>query len=103
MQSAQDKIEHWIKTRRVVLFMKGSPEFPKCGYSQSVADILNHLGVHYLAVDVLEDPDVREGIKEFSQWPTIPQLYVDGKFIGGCDIVVEMYRDASLAKLLDIS
>jgi len=79
------------------LFMKGTPVFPQCGFSAAVVQILTNLGVRFKAVDVLKDPDVRQGIKEFSNWPTIPQLYVKGEFTGGCDIVREMYEANELA------
>lgn len=97
------RIENLIKHHRVVLYMKGTPEFPRCGFSKDVADVLNHLGVHFVSVDVLEDPLVREGIKKYAQWPTIPQLYVDGELVGGCDIIMSMYRDGSLLKLISVS
>lgn len=98
-----NRIEAQIKGTRVVLYMKGSPEYPRCGFSKSVVDILEHLGVHYLAIDVLEHPDIREGIKRYGNWPTIPQLYVDGELIGGCDIVLEKYQDGSLLKLISVA
>jgi len=97
------RIENLIKHHRVVLYMKGTPEFPRCGFSKDVADVLNHLGVHFVSVDVLEDSLVREGIKKYAQWPTIPQLYVDGELVGGCDIIMSMYRDGSLLKLISVS
>ena len=84
----------------VVLYMKGSPEFPQCGFSATVATILFRLGVQFKGVDVLSDPAIRDGIKQFSDWPTIPQLYIKGEFIGGCDIVREMTESGELQSLL---
>ena len=95
-----ERIQNDIDTNRIVLYMKGIPEAPMCGFSKTVVDILKHLGVEFASVNVLEDMDIREGIKEFSDWPTIPQLYVDGKFIGGCDIAVEMFQSDELQPLL---
>ena len=84
----------------VVLFMKGTPVFPQCGFSATVVQMLSLLGVRFKGFDVLEDPEVRQGIKRFSDWPTIPQLYVKGEFVGGCDIVREMYETGELSELL---
>lgn len=95
----QDKIKEQINSNHVVLYMKGTKDFPQCGFSGRVANILRECGVDYLDVNVLEDPEIRQGIKDFSKWPTIPQLYVDGQFIGGCDIVSEMYENDELQKL----
>lgn len=95
-------IQSLIDSNRVVLFMKGTRHFPQCGFSQSVVQVLNQLGVKFEAVNVLADPALRQGIKEFSNWPTIPQLYIDGKFIGGSDIVREMYASGELQQLLGI-
>jgi monothiol glutaredoxin len=95
-----ERIQHDIDTNRVMLFMKGIPEAPMCGFSKTVVDILQHLNVEFASANVLEDMELREGIKEFSDWPTIPQLYVDGKFVGGCDIAVEMYQSGELQMLL---
>ncbi|HKU42965.1 MAG TPA: Grx4 family monothiol glutaredoxin, partial [Polyangiales bacterium] len=88
----KQRIESLIASDRVVLFMKGTRHFPQCGFSATVTQILNKLVPQYATVNVLADPNVREGIKAYSEWPTIPQLYVDGKFIGGCDIVREMFQ-----------
>ncbi len=85
--TAHDQIAKDIAENDVVLYMKGTPVFPQCGFSSVTVQILSHLGVKFKAVDVLKDPDVRQGIKEFSNWPTIPQLYVKGEFVGGCDIL----------------
>jgi monothiol glutaredoxin len=89
-----------VGSNDVVLFMKGTPVFPQCGFSAAVIQILSNLGVRFKAIDVLKDPDVRQGIKEFSQWPTIPQLYVKGEFVGGCDIIREMYEAEELGPYL---
>ena len=94
------RIQNDIDTNRVMLFMKGIPEAPMCGFSKTVADILKQLNVEFGSADVLENMELREGIKGFSDWPTIPQLYVDGNFIGGCDIAVEMYQSGELQPLL---
>jgi monothiol glutaredoxin len=93
-------IEHLIKSNRVMLFMKGNRTFPQCGFSAAVVDTLKKHGVPFNTFNVLSDINVREGIKEYSQWPTIPQLYVDGEFVGGCDIVREMDASGELAQLL---
>ena len=90
--SAHDRIASDIASNDVVLYMKGTPVFPQCGFSAATVQILSNLGVKFKAVDVLKDPEVRQGIKEFSNWPTIPQLYVKGEFVGGCDILREMYE-----------
>lgn len=93
-------IENQIKSDDVVLFMKGNAQFPMCGFSGTVVQILKHLNVPFTAVDVMQDMEIREGIKEFSNWPTIPQLYVKGEFQGGCDIVREMFESGELQELL---
>ena len=94
------RIRSDIENNDVVLFMKGTPVFPQCGFSAAVVQVLTNLGVKFKGVNVLEDPEVREGIKRFSDWPTIPQLYVKGEFVGGCDIVREMYETGELSELL---
>lgn len=93
------QIEHEIGANDVVLFMKGTPVFPQCGFSAAVVQVLNHLDVTFKGIDILADPALRQGIKEFSQWPTIPQLYVKGEFVGGCDIVREMFQSNELKPL----
>ena len=98
--SVQQRIEREIGEHDVVLFMKGTPVFPQCGFSSLVVQILSRLGVKFKGVDVLSDPVLRQGIKVFSDWPTVPQLYVKGEFVGGCDIVREMYETGELAELL---
>ena len=97
---AQTRIDSLVKSAPVMLFMKGSPLFPQCGFSSRAVAILQHLGVEFDSVDVLQDQQVRQGIKAYSDWPTIPQLYVDGEFVGGSDIMMEMYESGELAELL---
>ena len=96
----KQKIEDAIKTKDVCLFMKGTPDAPQCGFSAQVVHVLNEHGAQFNSVDVLADWDIREGIKEFSSWPTIPQLYVKGKFVGRCDITMELHRKGELATVL---
>jgi len=91
-----DRIKQDIADNSVVLYMKGTPVFPQCGFSAAVVQILTTIGVKFKGIDVLADPEIRQGIKEFSNWPTIPQLYVKGEFVGGCDIVREMYESGEL-------
>ena len=100
MTSVQDRIKAEVDSNDVVLFMKGTPGMPQCGFSATVVKVLDHLGVKYKGVNVLADAEIREGIKQFSNWPTIPQLYVKGEFVGGCDIVREMYENGELKTLL---
>jgi len=97
---AHDRIQADIADNDVVLFMKGTPVFPQCGFSAAVVEILSELGVKFKGVNVLADPEVRQGIKEFSNWPTIPQLYVKGEFVGGCDIIREMFEADELKPFL---
>jgi monothiol glutaredoxin len=97
---AQERIAELVKGSDVLLFMKGSPLFPQCGFSSRAVAILQHLGVEFDSVDVLQDQEVRQGIKAFSDWPTIPQLYVKGEFVGGSDIMMEMYESGELSQLL---
>ena len=96
----QELIEREVNEHDVVLFMKGTPVFPQCGFSSLVVQVLGHLGVKFTGIDVLSDPALRQGIKEFSDWPTVPQLYVKGEFVGGCDIVREMFEAGELAQFL---
>jgi len=98
--SIQQQIEKLVTTRDVVVFMKGTPEFPQCGFSQRVAGILNNMQVPFTAVNVLLDNNIREGIKAYADWPTIPQLYIKGEFTGGCDIITEMHENGELETLL---
>ncbi len=97
---AADRIRQEIESNDVVLFMKGSPVFPQCGFSAAVVQVLSHLSVKFKGIDVLQDPGLRQGVKEFSNWPTIPQLYVKGEFVGGCDIVREMAENGELETLM---
>ena len=98
--TVNDRIQQEIDDQPVVLFMKGTPVFPQCGFSAAVVQVLTLLGVQFKGVDVLADPQIRDGIKAFSDWPTIPQLYIKGEFIGGCDIVKEMFEKGDLKKIL---
>ena len=98
--SAHQVIDSAVKSHDVVLFMKGTPVFPQCGFSSTVVQILTHLGVQFKSVNVLESDAVREGVKAYSDWPTIPQLYVKGEFVGGCDIVREMFEQGELRDFL---
>ena len=95
-----DRIRQDVSENEVVLYMKGTPVFPQCGFSAAVVQVLTLLGVKFKGIDVLADPSLRQGIKDFSSWPTIPQLYVKGEFVGGCDIVREMYESGELSELL---
>jgi monothiol glutaredoxin len=95
-----ERIKQDIADNSVLLYMKGTPVFPQCGFSATVVQILTHMGVKFKGIDVLADPEIRQGIKEFSSWPTIPQLYVKGEFVGGCDIVREMFETGELGQLL---
>ena len=99
-QETQKKIKEAIEKNEVCLFMKGTPDVPQCGFSLAVSNLLKHLEVNFKGVDVLASTEIRQGIKEFSNWPTIPQLYIKGEFIGGCDIVKEMFEDGNLQKKL---
>jgi len=95
------KIKEILKKHEVCLFMKGTPDVPQCGFSMAVSNVLKHLNVKFNGINVLEDPEIREGIKIFSDWPTIPQLYIKGEFIGGCDIVKEMFEKKELQSKLE--
>jgi monothiol glutaredoxin len=99
-QDIFEKIKQQVEKDRIVLYMKGTPALPQCGFSQVTAEILRRLGVKFQAYDVLQDPALRDGIKQYANWPTIPQLYVDGEFVGGCDIVRSMYESGELEKLV---
>ena len=100
-QQIKDQIENEISNNEVCLFMKGTPEAPQCGFSMAVSNMLKILEVNFKGVNVLENEHIRQGIKEFSEWPTIPQLYIKKEFIGGCDIVKEMYESGELKKILE--
>ena len=95
-----ERIKQDISDSDIVLYMKGTPVFPQCGFSAAIVQVLSQLGVKFKGIDVLTDPSLRQGVKEFSRWPTIPQLYVKGDFVGGCDIVREMYETGELRELL---
>ncbi len=99
--TADDRIKADIASNDIVLFMKGTPAMPQCGFSATVVHILDHVGVKYKGVNVLTDPEIRQGIKDFSNWPTIPQLYVKGEFVGGCDIIKEMFESGELRPFLE--
>ena len=101
MSDATARIDEIVRSNDVVLFMKGSTLFPQCGFSSRAVQILDHLGVSFETVDVLQDPEVRQGIKSYSDWPTIPQLYVKGEFVGGSDIMMEMFEAGELQQLLE--
>ncbi|NJK49974.1 Grx4 family monothiol glutaredoxin [Candidatus Gracilibacteria bacterium] len=99
----QQRIEQTIGSHKIVVFMKGSKLMPQCGFSNNVVQILNVLGVPYETVDVLQDPEIREGIKEYSQWATIPQIYINGEFVGGSDIAVELYQSGELQQMVEVA
>jgi len=101
MSAARDFIDNEVKNNDIVLFMKGTPGFPQCGFSGQLVQILDYLGVTYKGINVLSSDELRQGIKDYSNWPTIPQLYIKGEFIGGCDIVREMFQQGELKTLLD--
>ena len=98
-QATEERIKQEVGSSDVVLFMKGSAVFPQCGFSATAVQILSHLNIKFSSIDVLSDPSIREGIKEYSQWPTIPQLYVKGEFVGGCDIMREMFETGELQNI----
>ena len=100
MTSARERIEEIVRGNEIVLFMKGTELFPQCGFSSRAVAILEHVGVPFKTVDVLQDPDIRQGVKEYSEWPTIPQLYVKGEFVGGSDIMMEMFENGELQQML---
>lgn len=101
MSAAHDFIDNEVKSNDVVLFMKGTPGFPQCGFSGQVVQILDYLGLDYKGVNVLTSDELRQGIKDYANWPTIPQLYIKGEFVGGCDIIREMFQEGELQKLLE--
>lgn len=100
-EALKTRIDGEVASSDVVLFMKGTPVFPQCGFSAVVVQVLSHLGVKFKGINVLDDPSLREGIKEYSSWPTIPQLYVKGEFVGGCDIIREMFETGELMELMN--
>ena len=99
--SMKENLQKLVEAEDVILFMKGTPDFPQCGFSSQVVQLLSHLGVSFTGVNVLDNDDLRQGVKEFSSWPTIPQLYVKGEFVGGCDIVREMFESGELRPLFE--
>ncbi len=99
----QERIENLIKQNKIMVFMKGNKLMPQCGFSNNVVQILNVLGVPYETFDVLEDPDIRQGIKEYSSWPTIPQVYINGEFVGGSDIMIELYQKGELQQVVEVA
>lgn len=99
----QTRIEELVKQHKIMVFMKGNKLMPQCGFSNNVVQILNVLGVPYETVDVLADPDIRNGIKEYSSWPTIPQVYINGEFVGGSDILIELYQKGELQQLVEVA
>jgi len=101
MTDARERIDQLVKNNDIVLFMKGTALFPQCGFSSRAVAILDHLGVPFETVDVLQDPEIRQGVKEYSDWPTVPQLYVKGEFVGGSDIMMEMFQAGELQQLLE--
>jgi monothiol glutaredoxin len=100
MADVQDRIRDTIEKNKILIFMKGNRHFPACGFSAATIEVFNQLGAPYETVDVLEDPEVREGVKQFTRWPTIPQVFINGEFVGGCDIVREMYAAGELQPLV---
>lgn len=100
-ESTRQRIQSLVDTHPIVLFMKGTQHFPQCGFSATVVEVMRRLGASFQSVNVLDDPEIRHGIKEFTNWPTIPQLYVGGEFVGGCDIVREMFESGELAPLVE--
>ena len=101
-EETKKKITNLIQENNICLFMKGTPEVPQCGFSLAISNVLKHLKVNFKGINVLENNEIREGIKEYSEWPTIPQLYVNKKFVGGCDIVKEMFEKGDLQKVINI-
>jgi monothiol glutaredoxin len=101
MTDARERIDQLVKNNDIVLFMKGTALFPQCGFSSRAVAILDHLGVPFETVDVLQDPEIRQGVKEYSDWPTVPQLYVKGEFVGGSDIMMEMFQAGELEQLIE--
>ncbi len=99
--STQEQIDEQVKGSKIMLFMKGTPQFPQCGFSNQAVQLLQDCGAEFGSFDVLSDDAMRQGIKEYSSWPTIPQLYIDGKFVGGCDIMIELHQNGELKKLVD--
>lgn len=103
MTTVQERIDNLVKQHKILVFMKGSKLMPMCGFSNNVVQILNAVGVPFETVDVLEDPEIRQGVKEYSQWPTIPQVYINGEFVGGSDIMIELYQKGELQEMLEVA
>jgi len=101
--SAKEKIEKLVNENKIMIFMKGTKLMPQCGFSNNVVQILNSLGAPYATVDVLEDAEIRQGIKEYSNWPTIPQIYINGEFVGGSDIAIELYQSGELQQMVEVA
>jgi monothiol glutaredoxin len=99
----KERIDNLVKQNKILVFMKGNKLMPQCGFSNNVVQILNQLGVPYQTVDVLEDGEIRQGIKEYSNWPTIPQVYIDGEFVGGSDVMIELYQKGDLQQLVEVA
>ncbi|HHJ39460.1 MAG: glutaredoxin [Methylothermaceae bacteria B42] len=99
--NVQERIKQQLKENPILLYMKGTPDFPQCGFSGRVVEILNACGARYAYVNILEDPELREALKEYSNWPTYPQLYIKGELVGGCDIVMQLYQSGELQKMLE--
>jgi len=99
--SAQDRIKDQISKDSIVLYMKGTPQFPQCGFSGQSVQILKACGAEFASYDVLTDPEIRQGVKDYANWPTIPQLYINGEFVGGCDIMTDLYNSGELQKMVD--
>jgi len=100
--TVREKIENDVKNNKVVLYMKGTPDMPMCGFSAQTVSILQSYNIPFKAINILEDEEIRQGIKEYANWPTIPQLYINGEFVGGCDITTELHQNGELAKLLGV-
>jgi monothiol glutaredoxin len=98
--NAQEKIRQQLVSDKIVLYMKGTPQFPQCGFSAKASQLLSSCGAKYVSYDILMDPEIRQGLKEYSNWPTFPQLYINGELVGGCDIMIEMFQNGELQKLV---
>ncbi len=99
-ETTQSRIEKNVKDNDIVIYMKGTPTFPQCGFSSTVVQIFDYLGAQYTSVNVLDDPEIRQGVKDFNNWPTVPQIFIKGEFVGGCDIMREMFETGELKSLL---
>ncbi|PSB02831.1 Grx4 family monothiol glutaredoxin [Merismopedia glauca] len=99
----QQRIDDLVKQHKILVFMKGNKLMPQCGFSNNVVQILNSLGVSYHTIDILADPEIRQGIKEYSNWPTIPQIYINGEFVGGSDVAIELYQNGELQQMVEVA